>query len=138
MPGAYPVRPEWTRDDDLMNGGLIAIGALVVQAFLSRGGALDLPALVSVLAFAVAMPLLVALILLNHLQAIWNEAPYPPYLVAAHILAQGSAVVGVVAAFWQLSWLAGAVFAISAALAVLLYLGYYAGFGGESKEARGE
>ena len=125
MAKLYPVRPEWTRDDDLMNGGLIAIGAIVVQAFLSRGAGLETSAFVSILAFALAIPLLVALIFLNHLQADWKEAPYPRYLVAARVIAQGSAVVGVIAAFWQLSWLAAVVIVISIVAAVLLYLAYY-------------
>jgi hypothetical protein len=129
MAKLYPVRSGWTRDDNLMNGGLIAIGALVVQAFLSRGAGLETPAFVSVLTFALAIPLLVALIFVNHLQADWKKAPYPLYLVAAHAVAQGSAVVGVIAAFWQLSWLAAVVFVISIVAAVLLYLAYYRRFG---------
>jgi hypothetical protein len=133
MARTYPVRPEWTRDDDLMNGGLIAIGAIIVQAFLSRSGELDPPGLISVVAFAVAIPLLVALVLLNHLQSGWKEAPYPAYLVAAHVVAQGSAAVGVIAAFWKLAWFAGVVLAISTAAAVLLYVAYYNRFGSDEK-----
>src|SRR5262249_9452466 len=67
----------------------------------------------------------VALVFVNHLQADWKEAPYPRYLVAARVIAQGSAVVGVIAAFWQLSWLAAVVIVISIVAAVLLYLAYY-------------
>jgi hypothetical protein len=55
---------EVLRQNNLIYGGLIAIGAVMVQPFL-LAAALDLPARICVVAFAVAIPLLAALALLN-------------------------------------------------------------------------
>lgn len=48
---------EWLRQNNLIYGGLIAIGVYMVQPFLTAGS-LDLSARICVVAFSVAIPLL--------------------------------------------------------------------------------
>src|SRR5690348_11383194 len=55
---------EWIRQNSAIYGGLIAIGVVLVQQFLTATG-LDWPAKICVLAFSVAIPLLAALVLVN-------------------------------------------------------------------------
>ena len=55
---------QWLRQNNLIYGGLIGIGVVIVQPFLT-GAELDGPATVSVVAFSLAIPLLAALIMLN-------------------------------------------------------------------------
>ena len=55
---------EWIRQSNLIYGGLAAAGLVVVQPFLTETS-LDPSALVCVIAFAVSIPLLAALLVLN-------------------------------------------------------------------------
>ena len=55
---------QWLRQNNLIYGGFIAIGVVIVQPFLT-GAELDGPATVSVVAFSLAIPLLAAPIMLN-------------------------------------------------------------------------
>ena len=74
---------EWLRQNNLIYGGLIAIGVYLVQPFLTTAS-LDLSATICVVAFSVAIPLL-----------------------AAQVVAQIWAFAGVVAGFWHILWIAG-------------------------------
>jgi hypothetical protein len=60
---------EWLRQNNLSYGGLIAIGVFMVQPFLTAGS-LDVAARICILAFAVAIPLLAALML--HSAGYWR------------------------------------------------------------------
>ena len=51
------VEQEWIRQNNVMYGGLIGIGIVMVQPFLSVSS-LDFPAWICVVAFSVAIPLL--------------------------------------------------------------------------------
>src|SRR6266542_4162604 len=79
---------EWIRQSNLIYGGLAAAGLVVVQPFLTVSS-LNASAMVCVIAFAVSIPLLAAV---------------------AKAVAQGSAFVGITAAFWHISIVAGIVF----------------------------
>jgi hypothetical protein len=59
---------EWLDQDSLMYGALIGVGVLMVQPFLTAP-ALDLTAVISVVAFSVSIPLLAALMLVNRQEA---------------------------------------------------------------------
>jgi hypothetical protein len=59
------LQQEWIRQDNLAYGGLIAIGIVLVQPFVA-GASLDISGLVCAVAFAIAIPLLAALVLVNH------------------------------------------------------------------------
>jgi hypothetical protein len=59
---------EWLRQNNLIYGGLIAIGVYLVQPFLTTAS-LDLSATICVVAFSVAIPLLAALVIVNRQEA---------------------------------------------------------------------
>ena len=67
------VEQEWIRQNNLMYGGLIGIGIVMVQPFLSVSS-LDFPAWICVVAFSVAIPLLAGLVLVTHQEAFMRRA----------------------------------------------------------------
>jgi hypothetical protein len=108
---------EWIRQSNLTYGGLGAAGLVVVQPFLTTQP-LDLTATICVVAFAVSIPLLAALLVLN-LQEEYRRRVTKSRLVSfAKAIAQGSAFVGIAAAFWHISTVAGIVFVLVAFFAV--------------------
>jgi hypothetical protein len=98
---------EWLRQSNLIYAGLIGVGVVIIQPFLTATS-LDLPATVSVVAFSVAIPILAALLLLNEEEAFRRRATNSRFVDAAKAAAQLLAFVGVVAAFWNILWIAGA------------------------------
>jgi cation transport ATPase len=100
---------EWIRQSNLIYGGLTAAGLVMVQPFLTESS-LDTSALVCVIAFAVSIPLLAALLMLNWQEAYRRRASKSPFVEFAKSIAQGSAFVGITAAFWHMSLVAGIVF----------------------------
>ena len=68
---------EWLRQNNLIYGGLIAIGVYMVQPFLTAGS-LDLSARICVVAFSVAIPLLAARPLVNRQEAFPRRATSVP------------------------------------------------------------
>lgn len=119
----YEVKPGWTQQAIVVYGGLIAIGVVIIQGLLSAPS-LDLPSLVSVLSFAVAIPLLATLVLINHSQVTYKYASYPFYLSLTVILGEGCAFLGILAAFWHLSWVAGILIAFCGLAGLLIYAIY--------------
>jgi hypothetical protein len=97
---------EWLRESDLINGGLIVIGVYVVQPFLTAAS-LDLAARICVVAFSAAIPLLAALVLVNRRELSQHRATRSRLVVWARVAAQNLALVGAVAGFWHISWMAG-------------------------------
>jgi len=108
---------EWLGEKDLAYGGLIGIGAVMVQPFIGSAP-LDLPGIVCVVAFALAIPLLAALVLLNRQEVFRSRFAHSRLVTVGQALAQGSAVVGVITGFWHIHWVAGAVMLVSVFLAM--------------------
>jgi hypothetical protein len=108
---------EWIRQSNLMYGGLGAAGLVVVQPFLTAKP-LDLTATICVVAFAVSIPLLAALLVLNLQEEFRRRVTKSRLVSFAKAVAQGSAFVGVTAAFWHISMIAGIVFVLVAFFAV--------------------
>jgi amino acid transporter len=100
---------EWIRQSNLIYGGLAAAGLVMVQPFLTETS-LDPSALVCVIAFAVSIPLLAALLVLNRQEEFRHRASKSQFVGVAKAVAQGSAFVGITAAFWHISMVAGIVF----------------------------
>ncbi|QLY30745.1 hypothetical protein H0264_37600 [Nocardia huaxiensis] len=97
----------WVRQETLMATGLIAIGVVVIQPFLTAGP-LNWSATIAVIAFAVALPHLAIVALIDD----WPSAGYPTSSLLPSIaksIGLGSGCVGVAAAFWHISWVAGVV-----------------------------
>lgn len=108
---------EWIRQSNLIYGGLGAAGLVVVQPFLSSSP-LDLSAKICVIAFAVSIPLLAALLVLNRQEAFRRRVTRSRLVAVAKAIAQGSAFVGIAAAFWHISMIAGIVFVLVGFFAV--------------------
>jgi hypothetical protein len=97
---------EWIRQNNLIYGGLIAVGLVLIQPFLTATP-LDWSATVCVLAFSVAIPLLAALVLVNRQESFRRRATDSLVVQVSRAIAQLFAFVGVVAGFWHIMWLAG-------------------------------
>jgi hypothetical protein len=97
---------EWLRQNNLIYGGLIAIGIYMVQPFLTAGS-LDLSARICVVAFSVAIPLLAGLLVLNRQEIFRARATSFAVVEVTKVVAQTCAFAGVVAGFWHILWIAG-------------------------------
>jgi hypothetical protein len=97
---------EWVRQNNLAYAGLIGVALVLVQPLMTATR-LDVSAKISVVAFAVAIPLLAALVLVAHQEAFRRRATKSVVVAVAKAVAQGCAVIGVVAGFWHIIWIAG-------------------------------
>ncbi|GAB2614064.1 hypothetical protein [Kribbella endophytica] len=111
------VQGEWIRQSNLTYGGLAAAGLVVVQPFLTESE-LDTSATVCVVAFAVSIPLLAALLVLNRQEQFRHRVSGSRLVGVAKAVAQGSAFAGMTAAFWHISLVAGIVFLAVGVVAV--------------------
>ena len=116
----------------LMVGGLIAISLIIVQDFISSGvftssKTLDIFSFISVISFAVALPLLTAHILITSEDASRHYALDEPLgLRIAYWLGVIGALTGIVAAFLHISLIAGLVILISILIGATLFAEYVA------------
>jgi hypothetical protein len=108
---------EWIRQSNLIYGGLAGAGLVVVQPFLTATS-LDPSAMVCVIAFAISIPLLAALLVLNWQEAFRRRESKSSFVELAKSVAQGSAFVGITAAFWHMSIVAGIVFLVMGFVAI--------------------
>jgi hypothetical protein len=97
---------EWLRQDNLIYGGLIAVGVYMVQPFLTAAS-LDLSARICVVAFSVAIPLLAALVVVNRQEAFRGRATSSVVVSVAKVVGETAAFVGLVTGFWHILWVAG-------------------------------
>ena len=111
---------EWIRQNNLIYGGLIGVGVVMVQPFLATPST-ELPARVCVVAFSIAIPLLAALLLLNEQEAFERHATRSLITNVAKAVAQLLAFVGVVAGFWHIWWIAGLGVVISGAVGLAVH-----------------
>lgn len=120
-----PEQREWIRQNNVIYGGLIAIGLVLVQPFLTVT-TLDWPAKICVTAFSAAIPLLAALILVNGQENFRRRATDSLLVRVTRSIAQLLAFVGVVAGFWHIMWLAGVGILVSGFAAMMVHsAGYY-------------
>jgi hypothetical protein len=115
---------ETLRQLNLIYSGLIVIGVYLVQPFLTAG-TLDLSATVCVIAFAVAIPLLAALVVINRQEAFRRRMSGSVLVTITQVVAQNCAFLGVVAGFWHILWIAGVVMLVSGLLAVAVHTAGY-------------
>jgi hypothetical protein len=111
------LQQEWIRQDDLAYGGLIAIGIVLVQPLVG-GASLDTSGLICAVAFAIAIPLLAALVLVNRQETFRRRRTSSRIVAVARATAQGSAFVGLVAGFWHIHRIAGVAVLVSALVAI--------------------
>jgi hypothetical protein len=116
---------EWIRQNNVIYGGLIAIGLVLVQPFLTVS-VLNWSAKICVLAFAVAIPLLASLILVNRLEQFRRRVTDSLLVKITQSIAQLLAFAGVVAGFWHIMWLAGVAVLVSGVVAMMVHsAGYF-------------
>jgi Na+(H+)/acetate symporter ActP len=111
------LQQEWIRQENLSYGGLIAIGIVLVQPFVA-GASLDTSGMICAVAFAIAIPLLAALVLVNQQETFRRRRTNSRIVAVARATAQASAFVGVVAGFWHIHWIASVGVLVSALVAV--------------------
>jgi hypothetical protein len=110
-------KEEGLRQLGVIYGGLIGVAVVMVQPFLVAT-TLDMSARVSVIAFAVAIPLLAALVLVNRQETFRGRRSPSVLVVGAQSVAQLAALIGIVAGFWHITWVAGVAFLVAALVAV--------------------
>ncbi|MBO3748363.1 hypothetical protein J5X84_19995 [Streptosporangiaceae bacterium NEAU-GS5] len=117
---------ESLRQHNLMYGGLIGIGIVLVQPFLTvPSDALDISAKICVLAFAVAIPILAGLVLLNSHETYRRRTASSVFVQIARQAAFAIGFAGVVAGFWHIMPIAGMVLLIAAIVALAVQsIGY--------------
>jgi hypothetical protein len=108
---------EWLGQTNLIYGALITIGVLIVQPFLSASS-LDLAATISVISFAVAIPILAALMLVNREETFRGRRTPSKLVAIGNGIGQSAAFIGIVAAFWHITWVAGVVVLVSSMVAM--------------------
>lgn len=97
---------EWLGQTNLIYGGLIAIGVVMVQPFLTAPS-LDVSSRICIVAFSVAIPLLAVLVMINRQEAFRRRLSKSILVASAQVVGQLAAFVGVVAGFWHIIWIAG-------------------------------
>jgi cation transport ATPase len=112
-----PMLQEVLGQRGLIYGGLILIGIYWVQPFITARS-LDASAKVVVVAFAVAIPLLAALVMVNRQEAFRGRRSTSVTVTIAHAVALLAAFVGIVAGFWHITWFAGVTFLAAGLVAV--------------------
>lgn len=115
---------EWIRQNNVIYGGLIAIGLILVQPFLTVT-TLDVSAKICVIAFSAAIPLLAALVLVSYQENFRRRLTDSIAVKVTRAIAQLLAFVGVVAGFWHIMWLAGVGILVSGFVAMLVHSAGY-------------
>ncbi|WP_448808916.1 hypothetical protein [Agromyces bauzanensis] len=115
---------EWLKQNDLMYGGLVGICVVLAQPLITDAAPSPL-GLASVILFAIAIPLLAGLILLNRQETYRHRLAKSRAVTVARSLAVGTAFAGIVTTFWGVSWIAGAALLVSAIVAMLVHSAGY-------------
>lgn len=118
---------EWIQQNNLIYGGLIAIGLVLVQPFITAATpTLNWSAKICAIAFSVAIPLLAALILVSRQETFRRQATDSLMVRVTRAVAQLLAFVGVVAGFWHIMWIAGVGILVGGVVAMMVHsAGYF-------------
>jgi hypothetical protein len=111
------LQQEWIRQFNWSYAGLLGIGALMVQPFLTADS-LDVSATISVVAFSVAIPLLAGLVMVSWQESFRRRMTGSRIVTATRPVAQLAAFVGLVAGFWHIDWIAGVGLLVSTLVAM--------------------
>jgi hypothetical protein len=115
---------EWLRQNNLMYGGLVGICIVLVQPLVTIVAPSPL-GLASVTLFAIAIPMLAALILLNRQELYRHRLARSRVVIVAQSVAMGTAFAGIVTTFWEVSWIAGVALLVSATVAMFVHSAGY-------------
>ena len=124
--GAEPEQQrEWIRQNNVIYGGLIAAGLVLVQPFLTAP-ALNWSARICVIAFSAAIPLLAGLVMVNQQESFRRRATDSVLVRVTQSIALPLGFVGVVAGFWHIMWPAGVAVLVCGVIAMGIHsAGYY-------------
>ena len=111
---------EGVRQIGLIYGGLIGVAVLILQPFIGARS-LDTSATISVIALAVAIPLLAGLAMVNWQERYRGRRSTSVSVTVAQSISQAAAVTGIAAAFWHMTWVAGVTFLVAGLLAMLVH-----------------
>ena len=115
---------EWLRQDRLGYVGLMGAGLFWVEPFLTSGS-VDGAAKVCIVAWALAFPLLAALVLVTEQELFRGRWGRSFAVSVGKSVGQGAAFVGFLAGFWHVWWPAGAIAVAAGALAIGLHSAGY-------------
>ncbi|HEX6338263.1 MAG TPA: hypothetical protein VFZ85_14975 [Jiangellaceae bacterium] len=110
------LQEEWIRQDNLIYAGLMGVGIVMVQPFLTAES-LDRSATICVVSWSVAIPLLAGLLMVNRQESFRRRRTTSRTVVAVRPVALLAACVGLVAGFWHIHWIAGVAVLVSALVA---------------------
>lgn len=111
---------EWRQQNNLTYVGLIGLGLVMVQPFLTAES-LDLPAKICVVSFSVAIPLLAALVGVNRQETLRHRTTSSVTVSIAKMVAQTTAFAGMVAGLWHILWIAGAATMASGIIGMMVH-----------------
>jgi len=106
------------------HAGLIVLSVYLVQPFITATS-LDLTSTICVVAFSLSLPLMAFLLMVNRLGSLYRDASHPWYIRVAKSLGIPSACVGVVAALWHMTWIAGVVVMVGGILGLAAQSAFY-------------
>jgi hypothetical protein len=107
--------------DRIMFGGLIAFSLIIVQAFIAIG-ITDPASFISVTAFAISIPLLVLYLYSYGALRLVTPVMAPARVVIVYFGSVFVDVIGMDAAFWHMSWIAGLLFIIGGIVGIIVFL----------------
>jgi hypothetical protein len=110
--------------DSVIYAGLIVLGVYLVQPFITATS-LDMTSTICVVAFSLSLPLMAFLLMVNRLGSLYRDASHPWYISVAKSVGILSACVGVVAAFWHMTWIARVVVMVGGILGVAVQSAFY-------------
>jgi hypothetical protein len=130
---------EALRQNNLMYSGLIGVGVVLVQPFLTSGiASLDLSAKICVIAFSLAIPLLSALLMLNRQETYRRRATKSVLARVARASSLGLGFTGVVAGFWHIMTIAGVAVLIGGILGLAVHSAGFVRVEEEDAQATGD
>jgi hypothetical protein len=119
--GRYIVKPEWIRADTTVNAAFIVVGVYLVQTLLAPAPLTWRREYRSSGGWAVAIPLLAALAMLNVVREWYRYTSYPFYWGIAWSVAHGAALIALAAAFWHIWFPAAIVLTVSGVAGIASY-----------------
>lgn len=117
---------EWIKEIHGIYAGLIAIGIVMIQPFMYQGEYVGVAATICVVSFAISIPVLAALLLLNFAEEFRRHLSYSKAVSIVRLLGQVSGGTGVIAGFWHINPVAGIASASACLLGLVVYSVAYA------------
>jgi uncharacterized membrane protein YfcA len=124
-----------TAEQHCLRGPVVA-ALYMVEPFL-MAASLDVPAKICVVAFAVAIPLLAAQLLVGQQEVFRRRSTESVLVKVTKRVALTSAFVGIVAGFWHITWVAGVVILATAIVAMGVHSAGFWRLERQASDARG-